>query len=71
MATYKVTDKTTGIDYETEQGHRRVESGETAEDIPAESVASLIEQGLIEEVTEPLTEEVKDDESDAEPEAEE
>lgn len=50
--TYRVTDRTTGIDYETPRGHRRVESGETADDIPVGSVAWLLQQGLIEEVIE-------------------
>lgn len=49
MPTYRVTDKTTGIEWTDENGERqRVESGEEANDIPAESVASLLEQGYIE-----------------------
>lgn len=52
MPTYRVTDKTTGIEWEANGQRRRVESGETADDIPAEGVASLLAQELIEEVSE-------------------
>lgn len=55
MPTYRVTDKTTGIEWGKGEEKRRVESGETANDIPAESVKSLLSQGLIEEVVPGIT----------------
>jgi hypothetical protein len=44
-----------GLEYPTPRGGRRVEAGEVAEDLPAGSLAWLLEQGLVE-----LVEEVED-----------
>lgn len=48
--TYRVTDKTTGIEWEANGKTRRVESGQTASDFLPESVADLLKQGYIEEI---------------------
>jgi hypothetical protein len=46
MATYKAL---VGLDY----AGKRIEAGQTVDDIPAKSVAWLVEQGLISQVSAP------------------
>jgi hypothetical protein len=49
MPTYRVTDKTTGLEWIVDGKTRRVESGDSASDFPADSIPDLLAQGLIEE----------------------
>lgn len=66
MATYRVTDKTTGIEWAEGDTKRRVESGETASDIPEDSIPTLLAAGLIEEAG-PGVPVVDDDALDTQP----